>query len=150
MLELGIRATVHSADPAYFRDYITENFVRTQEEADLGRDQVVQLSRNAFESSWLPLASRNHFLAELNAYAERQINDACRVHSGSDPRRWTGRTKRCWLQSCPWRGRQRLMRRSTGTTLEPPPQHNFLIRVSYQGRRSESMGRWRALQRQPH
>ena len=36
MLDLGIRATVHSDDPAYFRGYMNENFVCTQEEADLG------------------------------------------------------------------------------------------------------------------
>ena len=35
MLDLGIRATVHSDDPAYFRGYMNENFVCTQEEADL-------------------------------------------------------------------------------------------------------------------
>jgi adenosine deaminase len=71
MLELGIRATVHSDDPAYFRGYITENFVRTQEEADLGPKEVVQLSRNAFESTWLPRATKDRYLAELDAYAAR-------------------------------------------------------------------------------
>jgi adenosine deaminase len=69
MLQLGIRATVHSDDPAYFRGYITENFVCTQEEADLGLEDVVQLSRNAFESAWLPRTVKDRFLAELDAYA---------------------------------------------------------------------------------
>jgi adenosine deaminase len=69
MLELGIRATVHSDDPAYFRGYITENFICTQEEADLGLKDVVQLSHNAFESAWLPRAVKDRFLAELEAYA---------------------------------------------------------------------------------
>jgi adenosine deaminase len=69
MLELGIRATVHSDDPAYFRGYITENFVCTQEEGDLGLKDVVQLSRNAFESAWLPRAVKDRFLTELDAYA---------------------------------------------------------------------------------
>jgi adenosine deaminase len=71
MLDLGIRATVHSDDPAYFRGYITENFVCTQEEADLGRKEVVQLSRNAFESTWLPRGTKERYLAELEAYAAR-------------------------------------------------------------------------------
>jgi adenine deaminase len=69
MLELGIRATVHSDDPAYFRGYIVENFVRTQEEADLGPKELVQLTRNAFESTWLPRAAKDRFLAELAAYS---------------------------------------------------------------------------------
>jgi adenine deaminase len=71
MLELGIRATVHSDDPAYFRGYINENFVCTQEEADLGSQQIVQLARNAFESTWLPRPTKDRYLAELAAYAER-------------------------------------------------------------------------------
>ena len=69
MLELGIRATVHSDDPAYFRGYISENFVRTCEEADLGPKELLQLSRNAFASTWLPPATRDRYLAELDAYA---------------------------------------------------------------------------------
>jgi adenosine deaminase len=69
MLELGIRATVHSDDPAYFRGYIVENFVRTQEEADLGPNELLQLTRNAFESTWLPRAAKDRFLAELTAYS---------------------------------------------------------------------------------
>ena len=71
MLELGIRATLHSDDPAYFRGYIAENFVRTQEEADLGLQQLLQLTRNAFESSWLPRAAKDPFLGELEAYSAR-------------------------------------------------------------------------------
>jgi len=71
MLDLGIRATVHSDDPAYFRGYMNENFFCTQEEAGLGRAEVVQLSRNAFESTWLPRTAKDRYLAELDAYAAR-------------------------------------------------------------------------------
>jgi adenine deaminase len=71
MLDLGIRATVHSDDPAYFRGYMNENFVCTQEEADLGPKDLVQLTRNAFESTWLPRAAKDRYLGELEAYAAR-------------------------------------------------------------------------------
>jgi len=71
MLDIGIRATVHSDDPAYFRGYMNENFIRTQQEADLGKKDVVQLSRNAFESTWLPRPLKDGYLAELDAYAAR-------------------------------------------------------------------------------
>jgi adenine deaminase len=71
MLDLGIRATVHSDDPAYFRGYMNENFECTQKDADLGPKDLVQLTRNAFESTWLPRASKNHYLAELDAYAAK-------------------------------------------------------------------------------
>ena len=71
MLGLGMRATVNSDDPAYFRAYITENFIRAQEEAELAPKEVVQLSRNAFESAWLPRGIKDTYLAELDAYAAR-------------------------------------------------------------------------------
>lgn len=71
MLDLGIRATVHSDDPAYFRGYMNENFVCTQEEGGLSKNEVVQLSRNAFESTWLPRPAKDGYLAELDAYAAR-------------------------------------------------------------------------------
>jgi len=69
MLDEGLVATVNSDDPAYFLTYMNENLVRVQEEADLGRDQLVQLARNAFEASWLPRARKDAYLAELEAYA---------------------------------------------------------------------------------
>jgi adenosine deaminase len=69
MLEKGMRVTVNSDDPAYFLSYINENYVRVQEELDLGRDALVQLARNAFEASWLPRARKDQFLAQLEAYA---------------------------------------------------------------------------------
>ena len=69
MLDLGIRATVHSDDPAYFRGYMNENFECTQKEAELRPKDLVQLTRNAFESAWLPRAARDRYLAELISYA---------------------------------------------------------------------------------
>lgn len=71
MLDLGIRATVHSDDPAYFGGYIAENFACVHKEADLGKSELVQLSRNAFESTWLPRPLKDRYLAELEAYAAR-------------------------------------------------------------------------------
>ena len=69
MLEIGMRATVNSDDPAYFQGYIQENLVATQEEADLSRDQVVRLAANAFEASWLPADEKRAFCERLEGYA---------------------------------------------------------------------------------
>ncbi|MDE0051773.1 MAG: adenosine deaminase [Rhodospirillales bacterium] len=69
MLEIGMRATVNSDDPAYFQGYILENLVATQEEADLSRDQVVRLAANAFEASWLQADEKRAFSDRLAGYA---------------------------------------------------------------------------------
>jgi len=47
---------------------MTENLIAVQQEVDLSKTELVQLTRNAFEAAWLPRASRNKFLAQLDAY----------------------------------------------------------------------------------
>ena len=69
MLEMGMRATVNSDDPAYFMGYVNENLVATQEAADLSRDQMVRLAANAFEASWLPAEEKREFRSRLDRYA---------------------------------------------------------------------------------
>jgi adenosine deaminase len=68
MLDRGLRPTVNSDDPAYFGAYMNGNFERVQRDADLGPDDLIQLSRNAFESAWLPRATRDAYLDRLNSY----------------------------------------------------------------------------------
>jgi len=68
MLDQGLRVTVNSDDPAYFGGYITENFALVQREVGLGKQDLKQLSANAFEAAWLPRATRGRYLAELAAY----------------------------------------------------------------------------------
>jgi adenosine deaminase len=69
MLDKDMRVTVNSDDPAYFPGYMTENLVMAQEEAGLSKQEVVRLSRNAFEASWLPRRARDDYLAQLDGYA---------------------------------------------------------------------------------
>jgi adenosine deaminase len=69
MLDRGVRATVNSDDPAYFAGYITENLIAVAEAVDLTRDEIVQLSRNAFTISWLSDEDRKPYLDALEAYA---------------------------------------------------------------------------------
>ena len=72
MLELGMRATVNSDDPAYFLGYVNENLVATQEAAGLTRDQVVRLAANAFEASWLPADEKRALHGRLERYVASQ------------------------------------------------------------------------------
>jgi adenosine deaminase len=68
MLELGLKVTVNSDDPAYFGGYMIENLVATEREADLGVEGQMQLARNAIETAWLPRRSRDALLEGLAAY----------------------------------------------------------------------------------
>jgi adenine deaminase len=69
MLDKAMRVTVNSDDPAYFGGYMNENLIAVQEEVDLSRAQMVQLARNAFESAWLPRATKDRYLGMLDSHA---------------------------------------------------------------------------------
>jgi adenosine deaminase len=69
MLQRGLRATVNSDDPAYFGGYVNENFAGVQQALDLGRDEIVTLARNGFESAFCDDDLKRRYLSELNDYS---------------------------------------------------------------------------------
>jgi len=71
MLQLGMRATVNSDDPAYFRAYLNENLNALHEEGQLDRGEIVQLVRNGFEASWLDGAKRTAYLQRLERHLQQ-------------------------------------------------------------------------------
>jgi adenosine deaminase len=71
MLELGMRATVNSDDPAYFRAYMNENLRALHEEGGLSKDELVRLVRNGFEVAWLDDARRGAYLERLRQHVEQ-------------------------------------------------------------------------------
>jgi adenosine deaminase len=70
MLDAGLRATVHSDDPAYFGGYIAENFRATAAARKLSRDQVVTLARNSFLGAFLDDTALAGHLATLDAFVQ--------------------------------------------------------------------------------
>lgn len=69
MLDLGIRATVNSDDPAYFGGYIQQNYVEVAEALDLTRRELLTLARNSFLGAFLAPAARARHLEALERYA---------------------------------------------------------------------------------
>lgn len=67
MLERGMKVTLNSDDPAYFNAYLEENFRVVQKELDLDRAALAQLSRNAFEATWLSDDKKSAYMAKLPA-----------------------------------------------------------------------------------
>ena len=68
MLAAGLRATIHSDDPAYFGGYIAENFRATAAARGLSRDQLATLARNSFLGSFLPDDAMATQVARLDAF----------------------------------------------------------------------------------
>ncbi len=68
MLDLGLRATVNSDDPAYFGGYMTQNFWAIAEALDLTKEDLVTLAKNSFLGSFLAPADQQRYLQEIDAY----------------------------------------------------------------------------------
>ncbi|HEY9715862.1 MAG TPA: adenosine deaminase [Trichormus sp.] len=73
MLDLGLRATVNSDDPAYFGGYAGDNFIAIQEALNLPNSALITLAKNSFLASFMAPSERERYLGELNqavAHAE--------------------------------------------------------------------------------
>ncbi len=68
MLQLGLKATVNSDDPAYFGGYMNENFQAVTEALDLSKAELLQLSRNAFEGSFAGEDLKQRLLQKLDEF----------------------------------------------------------------------------------
>ncbi|MDE2183969.1 MAG: adenosine deaminase [Alphaproteobacteria bacterium] len=68
MLDLGLRATVNSDDPAYFGGYVGDNFAVVSQALALSRSDIVTLARNSFLGSFLSEAEKLQHLAALDRY----------------------------------------------------------------------------------
>jgi adenosine deaminase len=67
MLELGLKPTVNSDDPAYFGGYVGANYDAVSEGVGLTRKDVATLVRNSFTGSFLGEAEIAKHLAALDA-----------------------------------------------------------------------------------
>lgn len=69
MLDLGIKATINSDDPAYFGGYVGRNYTELARATGLGREALVTLAKNSFAGSFLPEAEKARHIAAVEAYA---------------------------------------------------------------------------------
>lgn len=68
MLDLGLKVSINSDDPAYFGGYVGDNYVATQSALDLPGETMVAIARNSLESSFLDGATKAKLLAKLDTY----------------------------------------------------------------------------------
>jgi len=73
LLELGVRVTINSDDPAYFGGYMTENFLATQAGLNLTEADLYQMSTNAIQASFLDQSRKNGLQAELDDYMKTSV-----------------------------------------------------------------------------
>lgn len=66
MLDLGLRATINSDDPAYFGGYVNQNYRETAAAVGLTRDEIITLARNSFTGSFLSSDEQARHLQDID------------------------------------------------------------------------------------
>jgi adenosine deaminase len=66
MLQLGLKATINSDDPAYFGGYLTENYIAITKALNLNESDIKQLAINSFEASFLNEAQKQTHIQAIN------------------------------------------------------------------------------------
>lgn len=73
MLQMGVCVTINSDDPAYFGGYMNENFLAAQRDLELTKDELVKLSANAINASFIDENARQVLTTELNEYYKKNV-----------------------------------------------------------------------------
>lgn len=67
LLDLGVKVTVNSDDPAYFGGYMNDNFQAITQALDLSNEQLKLLAIHSFEASFLPQAAKNAWIEKIQS-----------------------------------------------------------------------------------
>jgi adenosine deaminase len=67
LLQLGVKVTINSDDPAYFGGYMNQNFRDTAEALDLSEADIKKLAIHSFEAAFLDDETKAFFIAEINS-----------------------------------------------------------------------------------
>lgn len=69
MLDLGLKATINSDDPSYFGGYMSDNFNAVTEALDLTKENLLQITENSIDASFLSDDAKEDLKAKVKAYA---------------------------------------------------------------------------------
>ena len=70
LLNAGVKVSINSDDPAYFKGYISDNYYSLAQKYHLAQDQVVQLAKNSFETSWISQRQKQLYLDEIDRFVK--------------------------------------------------------------------------------
>ena len=72
-LKAGIKATINSDDPAYFRGYMNENLQALADDANFTQKELAQLTRNAFDVCWAEPKLKARMQDQLASYLAKTM-----------------------------------------------------------------------------
>ena len=85
MLDLGLKATINSDDPAYFGGYINENYRAVTAALSLGWNHLVTVAHNSIEASFLEPAAKAALRSKLEKYLREATWDCGRKNRQTKP-----------------------------------------------------------------
>ena len=68
MMDLGLKVTINSDDPAYFGGQVNQNYIEIQKALNLSKEDLHQLAKNSFTYSLLPKGRKELYIAQLETY----------------------------------------------------------------------------------
>ncbi|MEE9350114.1 MAG: adenosine deaminase [Flavobacteriaceae bacterium] len=68
MMELGLKITINSDDPAFFGGQVNENYIQIQNALNLSKKDLYMLAKNSFTYSFLDEKSKLKHITELKTY----------------------------------------------------------------------------------
>jgi len=71
MMDLGLKVTINSDDPAYFGGQVNQNYIDTQKALDLSKQDIYELAKNSFQYSLLDQKTKQQYLEELDGYYQK-------------------------------------------------------------------------------
>jgi adenosine deaminase len=71
MITLGLKATINSDDPAYFGGYMNENYQSVSDALGLDQNDLLTLTRNSIEASFLDASGKQALHDRLDQYAAK-------------------------------------------------------------------------------
>lgn len=74
LLDQGVKITINSDDPAYFKSYISDDLIAVANYMNFSREDVVKLVKNAFEISWIDQEKIDGYLAEVDNFVNNYNN----------------------------------------------------------------------------
>ncbi len=70
MIDLGLKVTINSDDPAYFGGQVNQNYIEIQEALNLSKEELYDLAKNSFQYSLLDESDKITKLNELAKFID--------------------------------------------------------------------------------
>lgn len=68
MMNLGLKITINSDDPAYFGGQLNKNYSAIQKVLHLSKNEIYHLAKNSFQYSLLDLSKKKELIGELDLF----------------------------------------------------------------------------------